>query len=215
VPNGIHRYHFDPPASAKLFQQQFSHLRDKQLILFLGRIDPKKGLDLLAPAFAQVHQQFPNSHLVIAGPDNIGYLPTAQKLFQDMGCQDAVTFTGMLNGDLKYSALAAATVYVAPSYSEGFSMSILEGMASGLPCVFTDTCNFPEASDVAKIVPVDKEQIAQALHWCLANPEEAKAMGQQAREFIFEHYTWDKIATNLVEIYDAIIQHQSLPHLHA
>lgn len=215
VPNGIHRHHFDPPASAKLFQQQFPHLRDKQLILFLGRIDPKKGLDLLAPAFTQIHQQFPNSHLVIAGPDNIGYLPTAQKLFQDMGCQDAVTFTGMLNGDLKYSALAAATVYVAPSYSEGFSMSILEGMASGLPCVFTDACNFPEAANVSKIVPVDSQQIAQSMIWCLANPENAKAMGQQARQFIFERYTWDKIATNLVEIYDAIIQHQSLPHLHA
>ncbi|MBE9196776.1 glycosyltransferase [Synechocystis sp. LEGE 06083] len=215
VPNGIHCHHFAPPASAEPFRKQFPHLRDKQLILFLGRIDPKKGLDLLAPAFAQVHQQFPNSHLIIAGPDNIGYLPTAQKLFQDVGGQDAVTFTGILNGDLKYSALAAASVYVAPSYSEGFSISILEGLASGLPCVFTDACNFPEASDVAKIVPVDFQQIAQALHWCFANPEEAKAMGQQAREFIFEHYTWDKIAANLVQIYDAIIHNQPLPHLHA
>jgi glycosyltransferase involved in cell wall biosynthesis len=215
VPNGIHCHHFDPPASSELFWQQFPHLRDKQLILFLGRIDPKKGLDLLAPAFAHIQRKFPNSHLVIAGPDNIGYLPTAQKLFQDVGCQNAVTFTGMLNGDLKYSALAAARVYVAPSYSEGFSISILEGLASGLPCVFTDACNFPEAGNVAKVVPVDQEQIAQALQWCLANPEDAKAMGQQAREFIFENYSWDKIATNLAQIYEAIIHNQPLPHVHA
>ncbi|MEB3160320.1 MAG: glycosyltransferase family 4 protein, partial [Synechocystis sp.] len=144
-------------------------------------------------------------------PDNIGYLPTAQKLFQEAGYEDAVTFTGMLSGDLKYSALAAASVYVAPSYSEGFSMSILEGMASGLPCVFTDTCNFPEAANVAKIVPVDHQQIANALTWCLANPEDAKQMGHQAREFIFANYTWDKIATKMISVYRWILNHGPKP----
>jgi len=206
VPNGIHRHHFDPPANPESFLHQFPHLQGKQLILFLGRIDPKKGLDLLAPAFAQVQQQFPHSHLVIAGPDNIGYLPTAQKLFQEVGCQDAVTFVGMLTGEVKYSALAAANVYVAPSYSEGFSMSILEGMASGLPCVFTDACNFPEAANVAKIVPVDSQQIANALSWCLANPGEAQALGGQARQFIFENYTWEKIAARMIKVYQSILK---------
>jgi glycosyltransferase involved in cell wall biosynthesis len=207
VPNGIHRYHFDPPASAELFQQQFSHLRDKKLVLFLGRIDPKKGLDLLAPAFAQVHQQFHESHLVVAGPDNVGYLPTAQKLCQDAGCQDAVTFTGMLTGDLKYAALTAASVYVAPSYSEGFSMSVLEGMASGLPCVITTGCNFPEAkaANAAHVVDVDTEAIAQALITCLKDPQEAKAMGSRARQFIFDNYTWDRVAANLIGVYQQIL----------
>lgn len=206
VPNGIYQHEFELQSNPKLFHKKFPHLQGKPLILFMGRIDPKKGLDLLAPAFAQVRQQFPESHLVIAGPDNIGYLPTAQKLFQDSGCPDAVTFTGMITGDLKYSALAAASVYVAPSYSEGFSMSILEGMASGLPCVFTDACNFPEAFNVAKIVPVDRQQIANALTWCLGNPEEAKEMGNQAREFILENYTWDKIATKMITIYRSILK---------
>jgi glycosyltransferase involved in cell wall biosynthesis len=211
APNGIFAPDFKSLPQTDLFLRTFPATQNRQLILFLGRIDPKKGLDLLASAFAQIHRQFPDSHLVIAGPDNIGYLPTAQKLFQDAGCQNSITFTGMLTGTLKYAALAAASVYVAPSYSEGFSISILEGMASGLPCVFTDTCNFPEASDVAKIVPVDSQQIAQALHWCFANPEEAKQMGQQARQFIFDHYTWDKIAERMIRVYRWILNQELKP----
>ncbi|QUS59993.1 glycosyltransferase [Synechocystis sp. PCC 7338] len=205
APNGIFAPDFNSVPQADLFLQTFPATQNRKLILFLGRIDPKKGLNLLAPAFAQIHQQFPESHLVIAGPDNIGYLPTAKKMFQEAGCQNAVSFTGMLTGKLKYSAIAAASVYVAPSYSEGFSISILEAMASGLPCVFTDACNFPEASAVAKIIPVDQQKLANALTWCLANLEEAQHMGQQARQFIFEHYTWDQIATQMITVYQWIL----------
>lgn len=205
VPNGIHWSDFSSPPSSAAFYQTYPHLRNQKLILFLGRIDPKKGLDLLASAFAAIHQKVPDAHLVIAGPDSIGFLPTAQQYFANAHCLEAVTFTGMLSGDIKYSALATASVYVAPSYSEGFSMSILEGMASGLPCVFTNACNFPEAANVAKIVSVDQEQIAQAIYWCLANPEDAVVMGDHARQFISEHYTWDKIAIKLIGVYQSIL----------
>ena len=70
----------------------------------------------------------------------------------------------MLTGSFKYAALAAAKIYVAPSYSEGFSMSVLEGMASGLPCVITTGCNFPEAAkaNAAYVVDIDADAIANA-----------------------------------------------------
>lgn len=210
IPNGIFVKDFESLPPASLFLDKFPETKDHKLILFLGRIDPKKGLDLLAPAFAKVHQQFPNSHLIIAGSDNVGYLPTVQGYFEELGCLNAVTFTGMLTGDMKYSALSAASIYVAPSYSEGFSMSILEGMASGLPCIFTSTCNFPEAKEaqVAKVVGVNQEEIREALWWCLSNSEEAKEMGDRARKFILENYTWDRIAKQLIEVYRQIIDHK-------
>ena len=125
------------------------------MVLGLGRIDPKKGLDLLAKAFTKAHQVFPDTQLIVAGQDNTGFLPIAQNYFEEAGCSSAVKFTGMLTGEIKYAALAAANIYVAPSYSEGFSMSVLEGMASGLPCVITTGCNFPEASEVSEIVDID------------------------------------------------------------
>ena len=128
--------------------------------------------------------------------------------FSEVNCLDGVTFTGMLTGNLKYAALAAANIYVAPSYSEGFSVSVLEGMASGLPCVITTGCNFPEAEieKAALVVEIDAKKITDALLWCLVNPEEAKQIGDRSRQFIFENYTWDKIAIKLEKIYSNILQ---------
>ncbi|MEO8891263.1 MAG: glycosyltransferase [Coleofasciculaceae cyanobacterium] len=208
VPNGIDCQDFETLPEPELFYQKFPNTRNKTLILFLGRVDPKKGLDLLALAFAKVQVQFPQTHLIVAGQDNIEFLPTAQGYFAQAGCLDAVTFTGMLTGSLKYAALAAANVYVAPSYSEGFSMSVLEGMASGLPCVITTGCNFPEAAAVqaAHVVDINADQIADALIECLKHPSQAKEMGDRARQLILERYTWDQIASNLSKVYSAILE---------
>lgn len=205
IPNGIHRKDFESFPSPEVLYQEFPITRNKTLIIFLGRIDPKKGLDLLAKAFAKAHQIFPETHLIVAGQDNTGYLPIAQNYFKESGCSDAVTFTGMLTGDLKYSALSAANIYVAPSYSEGFSMSVLEGMASGLPCVITTGCNFPEANEVSEIVDIDAEKIGNALIKLLQNPSKAKDMGDRARQFILENYTWDKVASNMILMYKRIL----------
>lgn len=206
IPNGIHHYELANLAAPKLFYQAFPETQNKHLILFLGRIDPKKGLDLLAPAFGKIHQQFPDTHLVIAGPDHIGFLPTVQHYFEQANCREAVTFTGMLTGKLKSSALAAANIYIAPSYSEGFSMSILEGMAAGLPCIITKGCNFPEAEQagVAKVVDMDSSAIALAMQECLSELEKAQEMGDRAREFILNHYTWDQVAAKLLKLYNSI-----------
>ena len=207
VPNGIEPQEYQQLPNPEIFYRQFPHTRNKTLILFLGRIDPKKGLNLLAAAFAKAYRQFPQIHLIVAGPDSINFLPTVRNYFMEAGCIDSVTFTGMIQGSLKYAALAAADIYIAPSYSEGFSMSVLEGMASGLPCVITTGCNFPEAAaaKVAYVVDIEPEQIASALIKCLQNPDRAKAMGDRARQFILDNYTWDKIATKLVATYKIIL----------
>jgi glycosyltransferase involved in cell wall biosynthesis len=208
IPNGVHRQDFETLPDPDVFYQRFPALRGKTLILFLGRVDPKKGLDLLAPAFAQVHAEFPHTHLVVAGPDNTGFLPTAQSYFEQAGCLESVTFTGMLTGTLKHAALAAAHLYVAPSYSEGFSMSVLEGMASGLPCVFTVGCNFPEAAiaHAADVVEIDAIAIAEAMRQRLSNRDAATALGKRAHQFILQHYTWDQIAGKLHQVYLDILK---------
>ncbi|MEB3122095.1 MAG: glycosyltransferase [Snowella sp.] len=207
VPNGIYHNDFQELPNSEIFYQKFPETRNKTLILFLGRIDPKKGLDLLAIAFEKVHAQFPETHLVLAGPDNINFSPTVKAYFSEVNCLDSLTFTGMLTGNLKYATLAAADIYVAPSYSEGFSVSILEGMASGLPCVITTGCNFPEATreKAALVVDIDSTQIGNALLWCLAHPEESKKMGDRARKLIFEKYTWNNIGKIMIETYKNIV----------
>ncbi|HBE20250.1 MAG TPA: glycosyltransferase [Cyanobacteria bacterium UBA11149] len=213
IPNGIHPDEFQSLPNPEIFYQNFPNTRNKTIILFLGRIDPKKGLDLLAPAFAKVHNHFPQTHLIVAGPDNIGFLSTARSYFAKAGCIDEVTFTGMLTDSLKYSALAAASLYVAPSYSEGFSMSVLEGMASGLPSIITTGCNFPEAAHAkaAYVVSLDSDAIANALLESLKNPQQAKEMGNRAINFICQNYTWEQAAKRLIEVYTAIAESKPLP----
>ncbi|BAY31554.1 group 1 glycosyl transferase [Nostoc carneum NIES-2107] len=213
VPNGIHHQEFENLPTSEIFYEQFPETRNKTLLLFLGRIDPKKGLDLLAPAFGKIHKKFPQTHLVVAGPDSTGFLAIVRRYFAQAGCLEAVTFTGMLTGKLKQAALVAADLYVAPSYSEGFSMSVLEGMASGLPCVITTGCNFPEAAQAqaAHIVDTNPDEIANALIDCLSNPAQAQAMGDRARKLIFRNYTWERAAEKLVKVYQAIVDKKVLP----
>ena len=213
VPNGIYRQDFETLPDPELFYQNFPNTRNKKLILFLGRIDPKKGLDLLAAAFARVHAQFGETHLIVAGPDNTGFLATIQSKFAEAGCLDAVTFTGMLTGSFKYAAFAAASVYVAPSYSEGFSISVLEGMAAGLPCVITTGCNFPEAAiaQAAHVVNIDADEVTRALIQCLSHPQQANEMASRARQLVFDYYTWERIAAQMIEVYTAITNKAPLP----
>ncbi len=84
-------------------------------------------------------------------------------------------------------------------------MSVLEGMASGLPCVITTGCNFPGAADVTHIVDADADEIAAAMLRCLQYPEAARAMGDRAREFVLRHYTWHRAAEKLIGLYERLI----------
>ncbi|NJN74559.1 MAG: glycosyltransferase, partial [Limnothrix sp. RL_2_0] len=210
LPNGIRQSDFERLPDPEIFYQHFPETKNKDLILFLSRVDPKKGLDLLIPAFGKIRSLFPNSHLVIAGPDSVAFLPTVESYLQEANCENDVTITGMLTGDLKQAALAAATVYALTSYSEGFSMSVLEAMASCLPCVITKPCNFPEAGEagVAKVVDIDVEAIADALSELLADLPKARAMGCLARDFVFQGYTWNKISIKLIALYESLLTSQ-------
>ena len=212
APNGVHRQDFDIPVDPEIFYSAFPETRDKTLILFLGRIDPKKGLDLLAKAFGQLLIEFPTVHLVVAGPDNTNFLPTVKEYFSTEDCLEAVTFAGMLTGRLKYAALSTADIYTAPSYSEGFSVSILEGMAMGLPCIITTGCNFPEAATAkaAYVVECDANELLLAFRRAVKDPKASISLGTSARQFILENYTWDKIAIKLSKTYHSIAKRATL-----
>jgi glycosyltransferase involved in cell wall biosynthesis len=207
VPNGIHIQSQTIPATSDLFFATFPQLKGKRIVLFLSRIDPKKGLDRFIPAFARVRGTIPDAALVIAGPDLVNYKPAVEQFLAEHGCADAALFPGMIGGELKRSALAAADVYILPSYSEGMSMSILEAMACGLPCVFTTGCGFPEADTAraARVVEPEIELLAEAVADLLAHPDDARAMGDRARNFIQENYTWQRAAEKMSAAYDVML----------
>ena len=127
---------------AEPFFQRWPATRDKRIVLFLGRLHPKKGGDLLIEAFAQVAARDPALHLVMAGPDDRSGVRAAwEALASRCGVAERVTFTGMLTGDAKWAALRAAEVFALPSHQENFGIAVVEALASGVPVLISDKVN--------------------------------------------------------------------------
>ncbi len=207
IPNGVHLPDFDSPASAEPFLTQYPETRGKRIGLFMARVHQKKGLEHLLSAFANIAHSEPDWHLVIAGPDD-GHLARAQAIVEQHRLRKCVTFTGALQGELKASARAAAQVFLQPSFSEGFSMSILEALACHLPVLLTAGCNFPEAiaARAAVLVEPNIDDCERGLKELFSkSAEELHAMGQRGRALVESRYQWDRIAHETLGLYRWLI----------
>jgi glycosyltransferase involved in cell wall biosynthesis len=125
----------------EIFLSQYPQLRDQRILLFLGRIHPKKGCDLLLGAFSHVARQDPSLRLVIAGPDQVGLQRHLSTLAEQLGVSEAVTWTGMLTGEIKMGALRSAEAFVLPSHQENFGLAVAEALACGVPVLISDKVN--------------------------------------------------------------------------
>ena len=131
----------DPAAQRELFLEQFPQLRGKRVLLFLGRIHPKKGCDLLIEAFAPLSRLYPSLHLIMAGPDQTGMQAQLMRLSERLGAAPAITWTGMLHGELKAGALRAAEAFVLPSHQENFGIAVAEALSCQLPVLISNKVN--------------------------------------------------------------------------
>ena len=125
----------------EIFFQEFPGLRDKRLLLFLSRIHPKKGCDLLIEAFARVAKRDPALHLVMAGPDQLGWKEKLEAQAEALSIADRITWAGMLSGDLKWGAYRVAEVFMLPSHQENFGIVVAEALACGVPVLISDKVN--------------------------------------------------------------------------
>lgn len=123
------------------FLGNYPQLRNKRLLLFLSRVHEKKGVDLLLEAFARVATSNKDLHLVIAGPCEGPYLQILKTLERRLGITDRVTWLGMVRGDAKWGAFAAAEVFVLPSHQENFGIAVAESLACGVPVLVSDQVN--------------------------------------------------------------------------
>ncbi len=201
IPNGVA---IPPDSSPEPFLRRFPGLRRKRLVLFLSRLHAKKGLDLLTQAWSDVSRRWPEAQLVLAGPDFEGTQARIESQLEGLGIRHRVTFTGMLSGDLKWSALASAECFVLPSYSEGLSVSVLEAMGMGLPVVITRQCNLPEVSDFdcGWTIEPDSGQLASALRSLLSAPDrERSSFGKNGQRLVADRYSWPVIGKQMAAVY--------------
>lgn len=145
VPNGVDFVgHTELKSSKAIFANKYPELAGKKLILYMGRIAAIKGIDRLIEAFQYVHNEMPQVHLVIAGPDNEGYARQVRQWLLQRNLIDSVTFTGFLSGQEKLSAFANADVFCLCSYQETHSLVLNEAMMCGIPIVVTRSASIDE-----------------------------------------------------------------------
>jgi glycosyltransferase involved in cell wall biosynthesis len=202
IPNGIFLEEFAVLPQKGFFREFLPELDGKRIVFFLSRLHTKKGLDILAAAFARLAKSHPDVNLVVAGPDD-GARDGFVALVNQLGMKDRVHIVGPLYGSDKLRALVDATCFCLPSRQEGFSVAITEAMACGLPVVISDACHFPEvkSAHAGAVVSLDAVEVAAALASILDSPAMASAMGSNGQRLVRENYTWPRIAEQTIQGY--------------
>lgn len=174
------------------------------MVLFMGRLHPIKGADRLLDAFANVQARIPDACLVMAGPDEWGMQASFRARADAAGLQQRVIFPGMVEGEDKLDLLARADLFCLPSDAEGFSMAVLEALASSTAVLLSPGCYFPEveAAGAGTIAPSDVASIAGGLVALASDRERLRAMGANGRQLVTEHYTWDRITDAMIVTYE-------------
>jgi len=217
VPNGV-----DFPSTETTPNSMFHGLlQSRSLILFLGRINWKKGIDRLIPALAHV----PEAELIIAGNDEENYIPSLVSLAQRSGVAERVRFLGPVDDTEKWGLLRKAKMLVLPSYSENFGNVILEAMAVGCPVIVTPEVGLAPTvrnSNVGLVVEGTPENLGAAINTLLRNPDQCRRMGEAGRRIAREQFSWAAIARKMEQVYQrcacerrssAGADHTGTPHL--
>lgn len=218
APLGLNFEDYRPLPPRGTFRNRYPETRDKAIFLFLGRINFKKGLDVLAKAFGQVAKQREDVHLVIAGPDNDGLRPKVEAWLEAEGVLEKTTFTGMLVGETKLAAINDSDLFVLPSFSENFGIAVIEALACGLPVLISDKVNIWREIDAAgagKVEPVDAERFAERMLTMLADKEALRLQGERGVETVAKLFNWPSIGERLEGVYQAVAQGRSLEALAA
>ena len=191
----------DPVFEMQEFFHRYPDLRGKKLVLFMGRIHPKKGCDLLIEAFAEVLAKHKEWRLVIAGPDQSGLQNRLIQLAGRLGVTSAITWTGMISGAMKWGALRGAEIFVLPSHQENFGIAVAEALAAGLPTLISNKVNIwrEVQSDGAGLIAEDTLRgVSELFRSYLELSDDKKlAMRQRARECFERRFEIKKAAETL------------------
>ncbi len=189
-------------AHAESFRAAFPATRDKRIVLFLARLHPKKGCDLMIAAFARHAHVDADAHLVMAGPDESGLRASLVAQAASLGIADRVTWTGMLQGPLKWGALCAADVFALPSHQENFGIAVVEALAVGLPVLISERVNIwrEVVADAAGFAASDSVEgmAAMLARWHALAPDARLQMRASASACYQRHFRMESAATRLI-----------------
>ncbi len=194
-----------PPGS---FRRRHPEAGERSILLFLSRLNFKKGLDVLIEASALAAAAGIDFHLVIAGPDG-GMEGAARRWVAGAGLAGRTSFTGMLTGAEKLAAFRDAALFVLPSSSENFGIAVVEAMACGTPVLVSDRVNIwreivEDGAGLAE--PPVARSFASAIIQLLRDQPLRLAMGRAAKASVERRYQWGAIAADLERLYEQLAQ---------
>ena len=205
VPNGVDTSSFRSLPSGAPFRERVLRGDDGPIVLFVGRVARKKGIDLLIRAFARSGTGR-RAWLVIVGPDDEGLRPQLEALAAGEGVADRVRFPGPLYGVERLEAMAAADIWALTSHTENFGNAVVEALAAGLPVIVSTAVNIASdisAADAGVVTTLDVEVIARQLSELLGDDARRRELSLRAREFA-DGYDWSRVGPRLAELYRAV-----------
>ncbi|MCH2137249.1 MAG: glycosyltransferase [Phycisphaerales bacterium] len=195
IPNGVFPQESVEGDMGPEFIASHPALHGKPFVLFIGRLHHKKGLLELVDAMEVLQRRACPTHLVIAGPDEGMQSRLEQRVWQHR-LQETVHFVGPLYGRDKAAALQSAACFCLPSHQEGFSMAVLDALATSTPVIITEACHFPDVPAAGAGIQCSPtpEQLAEAIASIVQRPDDAAAMGAAGRALVLRSYAWPDIA---------------------
>ena len=194
----------DKDAQIAAFRASLPALGERSFLLFLSRIHPKKGCDILIRAFARIASAYPDLDLVMAGPDQVGWRLTLEGIARVEGIAARVHWPGMVKGDVKWGAYRAAEAFVLPSHSENFGMVVAEALACNLPVLITKKVNIwreVEAGGGGLVSRDEVDDFTRILRKFLAmSDDEKNQMGGRSRAVFVEHFEINSVAKKMLDI---------------
>lgn len=187
------------------FRSRHPQVGERPVVLFLGRLHPKKAPDLLIEAFAQARTN--DAVLVMAGPDADGYRAKLETLARGQGIADRTVFTGMLRGADRIAALAEADVFALFSHQENFGLAVVEALACGTPVLISDQVNIHRKifeGQVGAVVPVNVAEMTSVLTKWLGDEGLRCGAAGRAKQFVRDHYDAERVAEHWKAHYAAL-----------
>ena len=209
VPNGTDLSEYTNLPEGGGFRRKYSISNDAKMVLYVGRMNKTKGIDLLIKAFADVSKKLNDVKLVLVGPDD-GDQSVLEELIQSLKVDDTVLFTGFVSDDEKKMAFVDADVFVTPSFS-GFPVTFLEACACGTPIITTNKGDKLDwiQDKVGYIVEYDKDQLKNAMVKVLSDGELRRRFGEDGKKLMKEKFSWDKIVEQVENVYEELIRDQN------
>ena len=207
IPNPVELKDLKTDINCRNFRGKYN-LNNNPTIIFLGRLSPIKGLDILISAFKKILMKFPKCQLLLVGPDYKGYQRNIEKLIKESNLENSIKITGLLKGKEKVCALKESDVFILPSYSEGFGMSVVEAMLCGLPVITTKEVGIWEAIEkkgCGLVVNLNPKSIEKGLSRLLENPEERAKFGENGKEIAEKNFSIKKVTNKMLEAYKSVI----------